>query len=503
MKKSILFITLLTTVILLFRNPIIEASQKVYDKWMALTLVLDLIERYYVTQKNPDELLDYAIEGVLDHLDPYSSYHSPDAYQQWQKKFHAYHGIGLKYSKVDDRLYVTSITESGPADIAGIRLGDQIIRINGQAVSQLSKKDIQNHLSTSELEKLNLVLYHDVNLPPQTLAIPRAKIPVISIPCAYMLDSETGYIRLDHFSDMTSYELDRAFAKLNLEGMRNLIFDLRDNGGGTLDAGIQVADRFIPGKRLLVYTKGRSKESSREYYSSQQQTLPMIPLVVLINKGTASDAEIVAGAIQDWDRGLIIGQTSFGKAMIQTEFPFQDGSVLFLTTSVYYTPLGRCIQNQLAPEGKTFKTPRGRTVYGGGGIKPDIHIKAGQDTLPEILSRLYREKGNLFFQFADNLVRKQNIQTQQVKVFVENFSVDRVMLESFQDHVKNMGVSLTDKELDVFQNELKDAIRTEIAGRLWGDEGRYIAQTLYDKEIEKAVQSIPQAKELLDSRNHF
>jgi carboxyl-terminal processing protease len=501
LKKSIFLIASLATIIVLFRQPVINASQKVFDKWMTLTLIIDHIERYYVTPKNPDELLNFAIDGVLNHLDPYSSYLSADVYQEWQKKFHAYQGIGLKYSKIADRLYVTSITEGGPAESAGIRLGDQIIRINDQAVSGLSNKNIQKLLSINESKELELVLYHDVNLPPQTFVIPRVKIPVTSIPCAYMLNSTTGYIRLDHFSDMSSYELDRAYAKLNLQGMKNMIFDLRDNGGGTLDAGIRVANRFIPGERLLVYTKGRLRESSKEYYSSQQQTLPMIPLVVLINGGTASDAEIVAGAIQDWDRGLIIGQTSFGKAMIQTEFPFQDGSVLLLTTAIYYTPLGRCIQKQIAPEEKTFETPMGRTVYGGGGIKPDIIIKAAQDTLPAILSKLYREKGNLFFQFADQLVREQNIQTSQIKVFLENFKVDRVMLESFQNHVRMSGSNLTDKELEKFYDDLTDAIRTEIAGRLWGDEGRYIAQTLYDKEIEQAVQLMPKAKELLNSQN--
>ncbi len=501
LKKSIFLIASLAALIFLFRQPVINASQKVFDKWMTLTLIIDHIERYYVTPKNPDELLDFAIDGVLNQLDPYSSYLSADVYQEWQKKFHAYHGIGLKYSRIEDRLYVTSITEGGPAETAGIRLGDQIIRINDQAVSLLSNANIKKLLSINESNELELVLYHDVNLPPKTLVIPRAKIPVTSIPCAYMLDSTTGYIRLDHFSDMTSYELDRAYAKLNLQGMKSMIFDLRDNGGGTLDAGIRVANRFIPGERLLVYTKSRLEESSREYYSSQQQTLPMIPLVVLINGGTASDAEIVAGAIQDWDRGLIIGQTSFGKAMIQTEFPFQDGSVLLLTTSIYYTPLGRCIQKQIAPEEKIFKTPMGRTVYGGGGIKPDIHIKPVQDTLPTILSKLYREKGNLFFQFADNLVREQNIQTNQIKVFLKNFKVDRIMLESFHDHIEKSGLIVNDKEFEKFEDQLKDAIRTEVAGRLWGDEGRYIAQTLYDKEIEQAVELMPKAKELLNAQN--
>ena len=343
-----------------------------------------------------------------------------------------------------------------------------------------------------------------------TFELPKRQIDHESVPVALMVDDQTGYIKILNFTDTTPTEIDIAFAQLKQEGMSQLILDLRNNSGGAFEAGAAVADRFLSGGKMIVFTKGRALRSSQQYIATASKTFPRTPLIVLVNEATASDAEIIAGAIQDWDRGLIVGRRTFGKALVQTEFPFQDGSILLLTTARYYTPLGRLIQSDyyanpslsLKDEEyrfKKYKTPQGRLVFGGGGIRPDIKLDKVSKEIPSAIKKLYLSREDVFFKFADayaaGLSQEQHVQ--DLWGFLKDFKVSSAMVEDFYELVKTANVPVQQSELRSHHNEIKKSIKIEIAWRLWGEKGRYAAAALTDAEIKKSLSYFGQASGLI------
>jgi carboxyl-terminal processing protease len=483
-------------------------AQQLYNRWMILTMILEKIERFYVDEKHPDELLKDAIDGMLFGLDPHSVYLTPEQYKGYSQKYNGYYGFGLKYCRTDSVLVVTSLVEDGPAEVAGIRIGDRILKIAGIRISDIARGSVDDYLSGRQEKLISMVIQR----PPQgeriSLELAKRQIVDKSIPVSFIIRDGTGYLKLSYFTDSTPIELDAALAELTIAGMSQLVLDLRDNSGGTFSSGVAVADRFIPRGKLIVYTKGRAPHSSEQFISTLSEKT--MPLIVLVNESTASDAEIVSGALQDWDRGLIVGRRTYGKALVQTEYTFQDQSVLLLTTARYYTPLGRLIQkdykesdtstvNSKGVESQKYKTPKGRIVYGGGGIQPDIALKKVDKIVPKALRSLYTIDENIFFNFADKYVISHSdiTFTQDIELFVREFRVNENMWQQFKRYVHQTPVNLSESVMEANSIFLKDELKVEIAGRLWGDRGRYMTIITNDSEVQACLDYFKQASALL------
>jgi len=511
LKKHIIipaFVIITITVMMLIVGPnkIVCAAQESYNRWALLTMILDKIERFYVQETDSDKLLNNAIDGMLSGLDPYSRYLPPDSYTDYAVKYNGYYGIGLKYTMISNKPVVTSLVDGGPAEVAGLQLGDRILTIQNNSLSNHNAGDIHLLLSNNVNGPVNMSVLRPGKNDTLSFQLPRRKLMLQSIPASFMLDEMTGYIKISIFTDSTPTELDIAFAELNGKGMKKLILDLRNNSGGDLEAAVNVADRFIEGGKIIVFTKGRNHHASKQYTATSKATLPTVPIIILVNQASASGAEILAGAIQDWDRGLIIGQRTFGKALVQTEYKFPDGSALLLTTARYYTPLGRLIQrNPLSPNEendmrKQYTTPGGRTIEGGGGIKPDIKINTEKKKISDIFKRLFLAEENYFYQFADNYVNSlsEEEKPNDLRKFTAEFEVSDEMLLNFHRYLFNSGLKIDRYEFYENQTEIRHALKREIAARVWGEEGRQRIRLSHDKNINMCYDYFSKARQLLN-----
>ncbi len=373
-----------------------------------LNNLLHIIDDQYVDDVNLDSLVDKAIPQILADLDPHSVYISAEDAQKAADDLKAsFSGIGVEFVIREDTIHVQNVIENGPAEQAGVLAGDKIVSVDGKPFvgKIVTNNEAMKRLKGKKGTKVTVgvMRYGQKNV--KKITITRADIPQKSITSVYMLDNETGYIKIKNFGENTYAELLVALAELSQEGFSKLVIDLRDNTGGYLESAVQMIKEFLPKNKLIVYTEGR-KSPRVEYRSDGTGSYQNIPLVVLINEGSASASEIFAGAIQDNDRGTIIGRRSFGKGLVQKQMEFPDGSLVRLTIARYYTPSGRCIQkpytsgdnidyeedlmtrykhgeffsqDSIKHTGPAYHTSIGRTVYGGGGITPDIFVP--EDTL--------------------------------------------------------------------------------------------------------------------------
>lgn len=389
--------------------------------------LLHIIDDQYVDKANIDSLVDMAIPQILSDLDPHSVYFSAKEMQQTTDDLKgSFSGVGIEFIIREDTIRIQGVVKNGPADQVGIRAGDKIVSVDGKP---FVGKVVTNSEAMKRLKgpkdtkvKIGVIRYGEKKV--KNYTITRGDIPQKSIVAAYMLDENTGYIKIKNFGENTYPEMLIALAKLSQEGFSNLVVDLRDNTGGYLKPAVQIANEFLPKNKLIVYTEGR-KSPRQDYLSDGRGSYQRIPLVVLINEGSASASEIFAGAIQDNDRGTIIGRRSFGKGLVQNQIEFTDGSMIRLTIARYYTPSGRCIQkpytagdnadyeedllaryqhgeffsqDSIKHTGPAYHTGLGRTVYGGGGITPDIFVP--EDTLG--MTSYFKEAAmrGLILQFA-------------------------------------------------------------------------------------------------------
>ena len=392
-----------------------------------LNNLLHLIDDQYVDAVNIDSLVDKAIPLILAELDPHSVYISAkDAAAATDDLKGSFSGVGVEFVIRDDTIHIQNVIQNGPAEKAGLLAGDKIVAVDGKpfvgkiVTNQEAMRRLKGPKDTKV--KIGVVRYGSKKV--QTFTVTRGEIPTKSVTASYMLDDETGYIRIKNFGENTYPEMLIALAKLSQEGFKNLCIDLRDNSGGYLSAAVSMANEFLPDKKLIVYTQGR-KSPRHDYLSDGKGSYQKIPLVVLINEGSASSAEIFAGAMQDNDRATIIGRRSFGKGLVQQQLEFPDHSLIRLTIARYYTPSGRCIQkpytmgddkdyeqdlltryqhgeffsqDSIKHHGPAYHTGIGRVVYGGGGITPDIFV--AEDTLG--MTSYYKEASmsGLILQYA-------------------------------------------------------------------------------------------------------
>ena len=392
-----------------------------------LSNLLHIISDQYVDEVNIDSLVDVAIPQILSELDPHSVYiNAKQAQTATDDLKGSFSGIGVEFVIRQDTIHIQGVIKNGPAEKAGVLAGDKIVSVDGKPFvgKIVTQEEAMHRLKGPKDTKVKIGVVRYGSKKVHTFTITRGDIPQKSIAATYMLDDKTGYIRVKKFSETTYAELLISLAKLSQSGFTNLVIDLRDNTGGYLETAVQMANEFLPKNRLIVYTQGR-KQPRQEFLSDGRGSYKDIPLVVLINEGSASSSEIFAGAIQDNDRGTIIGRRSFGKGLVQKQMEFPDGSIIRLTTARYYTPSGRCIQkpytmgdesfyaqdlvdryqhgeyfsqDSIKHTGPAYHTHIGRVVYGGGGITPDIFIP--EDTLGMTSYYKRAAMNGLILQFA-------------------------------------------------------------------------------------------------------
>lgn len=403
-----------------------KSSGDFYEEVSRLNKVLSEINRKYVEDVNPTELSDAAMQGIRGILDPHTTVFSPKDYDDLKIATDGeFGGVGITISMRDNVLTVVSPLAGTPAYNLGIQAGDRIVKIEGKTTQNLSLDDAVSKLRGKVGTDVTITISREGVTEPLDFTITRAKIVIHAVPYAGMLDNETGYIKLAQFSQKTATDVEEAIRKLKTQGMKKLVLDLRSNPGGLLNQAIEVGELFLKKGNLIVSTRGRTGET--ESAASRDGILGSdVPMVVLVNQGSASASEIVSGALQDWDRALILGKTSFGKGSVQTIFPLDNqGHALKLTTAFYYLPFGRCINkpengikglslrntevdpetgepldsvavDSAARDTQAYHTASGRRVYGGGGITPDVDIE--MKPLPWIVQ--VQERMALYFRFA-------------------------------------------------------------------------------------------------------
>jgi len=490
--------------------------------------VLTFTEKYYVEEVETQQLVEAAINGMLAKLDPHSVYIPAKQMQSVEESFRGdFEGIGIEFQVVNDTLTVVSPITGGPSEELGIMSGDRIIKIEHKSVIGISNEDVRLKLRGKKGTQVSVTIYRPGTRDLIEYEITRDKIPLYSVDTHFMLDNKTGYISVSRFAETTTEELENSLKDLKNNGMKQLILDLRGNPGGYLNQAFQMADLFIEGKKKIVYTIGRRSEFNEDYYAEEPSQYESIPLIILVNRGSASASEIVAGAVQDWDRGLIVGETTFGKGLVQRQFALSDNSALRLTISEYFTPSGRLIQrnykdkkdkteyyselgdreeiegenlNHQAESDSTrpvFKTNGGRMVYGGGGITPDYIVRS--EDITEFTTNLL--KSNIFYQYVLQYVDKNGADISSkyggnLSKFRAEFSLSADDVENFLEFAKGKNIAYNEKEFEKDREYILARLKAQIARNYWKNEGWYSVLLAIDSQVQKAGNLFEEARDL-------
>lgn len=478
-----------------------------------LNEVLNYIEQEYVDTINEKKMVDESIENLLSQLDPHSAYITAEDLQSVNEPLEGnFDGIGVEFHMQNDTIMVVTPLPGGPSETVGIRAGDRIIKVDDKPVAgvHISNTDVMQKLRGPGGTKVKVTISRKGTEKTMDFIITRGKIPIFSIDAAYMLNKETGYIKISRFAATTYEEYLSAFHKLKKQGLKTLVLDLQGNPGGYLNAATKLADEFLPKNKLIVYTQGKARPRET-YYSTATGEFEKGKLIVLINEGSASASEILAGALQDLDRATIVGRRSYGKGLVQEQSLFPDGSAVRLTIARYYTPSGRCIQKsyqngieqynedliQRMKSGEMesadsikiadslkYKTAGGRIVYGGGGIVPDVFVPLDTNSLT---TSYYAGLINQFvFDFVDEN-REKLAGFKDFKVFNKGFNISKEHLSQFYQYLQKRGIKKEKtKHLDEYY--LKINIKALIARQLFKNEGFYIILQETNPAITKALE---------------
>ena len=481
-----------------------------------LSNLLHLIDDQYVDKVNIDSLVDVAIPQILADLDPHSVYISAkDAQAVADDLKGSFSGVGIEFTIRKDTIHVQNVVKNGPAQCAGILAGDKIVSVDGKPFvgKIVTNEEAMRRLKGPKDTKVKLGVMRYGQKAVKYFTVTRGDIPQKSITATYMLDKNTGYIKVKSFGETTYPEMLIALAKLSQEGFTNLVIDLRDNTGGYMNSAIQMANEFLPKNKLIVYTIGR-KSPRQDFPSDGHGSYQKIPLVVLINEGSASASEIFAGAMQDNDRATIIGRRSFGKGLVQQQLSFPDGSMIRLTIARYYTPSGRCIQkpftagdnkdyeedlltryqhgeffsqDSIKHHGPAYHTSIGRTVYGGGGITPDIFV--AEDTLG--MTSYYKQAAmsGLILQYAftytDN--NRPKLNTYKDMMSLSKYLVSQNTVEQFAAYADRNGLKRRNLKIRKSHKLLERFINSRIIYNMLDDEAWTEYINADDPAIAKAL----------------
>jgi carboxyl-terminal processing protease len=459
----------------------------------------------------PDKLVYASIRGMLNRLDPHTNFLDPDEFSSMEEKQRgSFYGLGISIQKRQGRITVISPIEGTPAWKMGIRAGDVITHINGEAIDDWTSDEVVRHLKGPKGTKVSITIRRAGLSEPIQMTITRAEIPTNSVRYAFLIGPDVGYIHLAEFTHTSDHELLGAIENLEKQGMKKLLLDLRGNPGGVLDQAVDIADIFLAKKEKVVYTRGRTPSSAQDFYAPGNGPHFGGPLVLLVNRGSASASEIVAGAIQDHDRGLIVGTTTWGKGLVQSVYPLPYGAGLALTTAKYYTPSGRWIQRDYSnfydyinpedegPEnreadkkqGKVFYTDAGRTVYAAGGITPDEVVKYEKSS--KFLQRL--QAHGVFFNFAiDYLARHRDL----ARDFAVTDSVKAELFEFLQGQgLGSAAASRADYEKDPSRDLIDASLKTEILNSRFGLAEGWKYALRSDKQAHEALNGFTEAERI-------
>lgn len=500
-----------------------QATAKGYLKFRD---ILSYVDRDYVDSVDIETLSDFAISRMLEKLDPHTTY-IPAAEMDMARSYLEgdYEGIGVEFNIFRDTMLVIAPLSGGPAAAAGLQAGDKILKVDGRNVAGvgITTQEIFEKLRGPKGTKVNLTIKRKDKKSPINFVVARHRIPTVSIDVSYMVDDLTGYIKVNRFAANTYDEFKVALVKLKKAGMQRLVLDLRGNPGGYMDRATKMADEFIGGNKKIVYTEGKGSKYDSETYARVKGEFEEGLLVVLIDEGSASASEILAGALQDNDRALVVGRRSFGKGLVQMPISLNDGSELRLTISRYYTPSGRSIQKPYAAgaedyeldiskryergeyfhpdsihfvDSLKYKTANGRTVYGGGGIMPDVFVPRDTALLTNYLNQLNAK--NLVREFALNYYRdhEKELKKMNFQDFRASFAVTDNMLQQLVKEATALQIKYKPAEFNRSKGLIKNNIKAYIARNTFGPEGSFPIIHDQDEEFQQALKQLNQAEAL-------
>ena len=506
------------------------AGGNVYQQARLFDDVLGHVSAYYVDSLGETDLYQKATEGMLEQLkDPYSVLLTGDDYKALTEQTSGnYAGLGIQIDVRDGWITVVAPLPETPAERAGVQTGDQIIEVDGKSTEGWKNDEAVKALRGVAGSKVTITVRRSGIPEPLKYPLTRAQIHIRSVPAGTMFDGGVGYISLNPVSETSAGELRQEISAMKRKGMKSLILDLRFNPGGLLDQGVEVSDLFLDSKQEIVSTRGRARGATKQFYDDARQTWPELPIVVLVNEGSASAAEIIAGALQDHDRAVLVGTPTFGKGLVQTLFPLGEGVALKLTTARWFTPSGRTIQRTVESEADqleqaaleatdtllgepdpsasdsairarpAYRTGAGRIVRGGGGIVPDIVIRS--DTLTEGEREFAKALGNNLPQYRDVLTGFALEQKSTKKVTSEAFTVTPEMRQRVFQRLQEKGVKLTPEEFDQGARLIDEQLGYEIARYVFGRPAEIRRRVAADRQVQTALGLLRQAqspKELL------
>jgi len=524
MIKSINKILILAVV---FTSNFTFAQHKDVETVLKFEEVFGYLDSYYLEDFDGPKITEKAIVAMLKELDPHTYLIPKEEVQQSNSQINgAFVGVGIRFEIRDDTLTVVNTIEGGPCEKVGVKAGDKILEVDGESIAGIGLKtsDVRKYLMGDKGTVVELGIKRRGEKDLLTFDVKRDKIPLYSIPAYYMATPKTGYIKVTSFSRTTPQELVKAINYLKSQGMKNLILDLQGNGGGLLSSAKFMADMFLGNDKMIVYAKGRSyrtenyiadnKDYRGDYYMNEKKgVFEKGKLIVLTDENSASASEIVSGALQDWDRALIVGRRTFGKGLVQRPYKLSDGSIIRITVARYYTPSGRFIQKpydkgveayyqdkadmfkngeymhrdsiKLPDSLKTKTLLLGRTVYGGGGIMPDIFVPLDTMELSEMYRKLNRK--GIINDFAFNFVDKQRDELKSKYKTFENYKNDEVTTKAFMDEffkfAEKEGVEFNEEDYKISENLIKTLLKSRIASNLWGFDKYYEIYNINENEI--------------------
>jgi len=517
MKKRILIY--FVSLIVFYSNITAYAQDDgLYQEMMFFSNVLNHIKANYVEEVPPSRLIGYAVYGILTSLDPHTIYMSPQRFERLLEitEGKTYGGVGIEFAIIDGLPTVISVIRGGPAENNAIQTGDALIKVDDKYVTDKTEPELQLFLAGEKGSKVNLTFKKPSMSGEFIVEIKRGEIPINSVDYHFIGKHNTGYIKIDHFSLETKKEFSKALKELKKKGMKNLVMDLRNNPGGVVDAAVGVVDLFIPKDENIIEIKGRKEISNETISATDCKKEPPYPIIILVNQGSASASEMVAGALQDYDRALVVGENSFGKGLVQKPFFLRNGGVIMMTIAKYYTPSGRIIQRDY--EGKSlreyfaeinapdttdldstsiFTTKGGRKVFGKGGITPDIFIRIDTTSILES-----RKLTDLICKYTIDFVANKNNQLKSYKKFddyVKNFTVDEKLQKEFLYRAEKEGLDI--EKIKKEKQSISNLIKTEIAGIYWGKKEEMILSLKDDFQLQNALGHLGEAKKLLELYN--
>jgi carboxyl-terminal processing protease len=528
-----------------FGQRVLAGGGRLNDHLRLYTSIVNAIEDQYVDEVDSERLVSSSIREMLRTLDPHSNFLPNKEYGQLQERQHgSYYGLGITVVAVDGNITVVSPFEGTPAHRLGIRAGDVISRIENEDARGMSIEDAVKRLRGPKGSSVHIAITRPGYDTPLEFTVIRDEIPLHSVPYYFMVSKKTAYVRLQDFNETTACrpsdgpdcenELEKALRAMKEKGATSVILDIRDNPGGLLDQAFAVSNLFLKKGQLVVYTRGRSKRDEMTYVTESESRYADLPLVVLTSRHSASASEIVAGAIQDHDRGLMVGETTFGKGLVQTIVPLRNvrGYAIALTTARYYTPSGRSIQRDygstaledyVAPRdrksceegvGEAKLTDAGRKVFGGDGITPDICVEP--DTANKVVAHLVSRQAFLLFSrgFAASEVTggaasiagagtRPAVKNENVRSITRDFEVDQKVITDFKAFVKAKGLGVSEDDIEANKEQVGRLIQEETLRQVFGEGEARRKSVAWDPQIRRALEAVSKAELLLKDPKRY